>query len=959
MSRLAPFADPPPELSLPFVPETPSADSTPSPYPAPVPRPRFVPLAPSKSAPVQQRRFARVLQPHALTPNSAQPIAQAEPAERNATMSQYRLRCYGYATVKEDQTAGQVLRYEEPKSRRAWGRGKLRPEDLLREKELFERAEWLATMKGTDNDRGRYFEVHQNSLPYKNLDEMYQAVDNFEHGPEYRHFTFELETQHGADVQHVFGLDPIEAIRDLIGEPEWKYQMSYAPRTEWAIAADGREIQVFSEMASGRWWPGIQRYLPKGALLIPCMVSTDPTKLSQISGDKRGCPVYFSIGNINKAIRNRPSERAMILLGYLPDPKLEYITNQRERREKKWQIYHAAMRLLLDPLKKAGIEGIEVRCADGGVRRGYPVLAKQIGDWQEVCTGACSAQTRCPKCVEEYSRRGELGEPARLRTKFQTLQAILDAMNGHAAKSKKIGLRPTWPYWGDMPYANGGELVGPDILHQVHKGMFKTHLYQWCENILGEAEMDNRFRGLPRFHGLRHFNNGVSTISQWTGNEAKAMERTFVPIMAGVLPASVGRAIRALMNFFYRAHLPQLDQDDLRQMQVDLNTFHSNKEAFRIIGAYTSGLGWSGISKLHMLRHFIEQILDFGTTDGYTTETTERLHKYLVKNPYRQTGSAGNRTEQMLIRCQRSQAWNMAHSRLEREGLLPKQRPWDDDGDFCGGCEYCVVDVEEVEIGATGEGNHPRPRNDTRALAKEPTVCQPTPRIVIAKRPTIVSRKLEDVAREQAATGFWDALQDYIDTVEPDLTYQLQPTLKIGTWSFFKLAHSPLPFAPLVGSLLDFVRATPARAKKNGELTREQKYDTVLIEEYEGKQGIYRYRAARVRVIFQLNSFCRRDIPEPLAYVELFDRFSQQLRPSELVSTRPSFNGRHRKTAVIPLTRIRMACQLVPKYADEPDRRPISSSDDLLETFPQFLFNPYSTYFSWSLWDHWARLGVN
>ncbi|KAG8728968.1 hypothetical protein FRC11_009799, partial [Ceratobasidium sp. 423] len=536
---------------------------------------------------------------------------------------------------------------------------------------LFEVAKWLATMKGTDEDRRRYFElkVHQNNLPYKNLNEFYQAIDNFEHGPEYRHYTFELETDCNPDVQHIYSQNPIEAIKDLIGNLEWKKHMSYAPRMEWVLAADGQKIQVVSKMAS-------------------------------------------------------------------------------------------VMQLMLDLLVKAGIEGIEVHCADGGVRRGYPVLAKQISDWQEICTGTCSVQTRCPKCMVAYEKRGELRAPAQLCTKLQTLQAILDNINGHAAKAKKLGLRPTWPYWADMPYAHGGELVGLDMLHQIHKGMFKTHLYQWCANMLGDAEIDDRFRGLPRFHGLRHFQDRVSTISQWTGNEAKAMERTFVTITAAPQPVGVGQAIRALMDFMYHAHLLQLDEVDLRQMRVDLETFHSNKEAFWIIGVYISGIGWKGISKLHQLEHFMEQILEFGTTDGYTTETTECLHKYLVKNPYWQISAAGNQTKQMLIQC-----------------MLPKRKLWDDDGDFCGGGDHCVVDVKEVEIRPAGKYYRAWPRNEVQLQPKEPV--------------------LEDVAHEQEAPGLWAALQDYIDTVEADLTYQLQPMLKIGTWSFFKLAHPPLPFAPL------------------------------------------------------------------------------------------------------------------------------------------------------------------
>jgi hypothetical protein len=530
-----------------------------------------------------------------------------------------------------------------------------------------------------------------------------------------------------------------------------------------------------------------------------------------------------------------------VLLGYLPDLKLEFITNPRERREMKWQVYHAAMRLMLDLLKKAGHEGIEVRCADGGVRRGYPIVSAQIGDWMEVCTAACSFHTRCPMCIDDYEERGELGEPAILRTKHQTLQAILDAMNQYTSNSKKLGLRPTWPYWADLPYANGAQLIVPDLLHQIHKGMFKTHLFEWWKNIHGDEEIDRRFKGLPRFHGLRHFSHRLSVISQWTRNEAKQVERTFLAVIADGKPKGALRATRALMGFFFRAHLPQVDEDDHHQMEVDLETFHQHKEIFRTCGVYESKYGWHSISKLHMLRHFTHQIRKMGATDSYTTETTERLHKYYVKNPYRQTSKSQNTTEQMLIRFQQEEAWDIAQARLERAGKIPKLKLRErvgDVGDF-GDEETTVEGEHQFAVERRVEEIRPRhgPQLDVRI--KEVSIIQLTPHLDIAKRPTREGQSLAQVAAAHQAPGLWAALQDYVNTVDVDLTVQLSKTMTIGVWSFCKLIHDPLPFAPLVGSLTDFVQATPAKLDASGRKTREPNYNTVLIETYPTRKGIH------------------------------------------------------------------------------------------------------------------------
>ncbi|KDN43398.1 hypothetical protein RSAG8_06182, partial [Rhizoctonia solani AG-8 WAC10335] len=98
---LAPSAYLPPDLPPHFAPEPLAANLIPPRIPVPVPRPRFVPLPPRKSAPVQQRQFAYAPPPNAPR-NNAQPAAQPAPAQNNVTMSQYRLRSYGYAMVEED-----------------------------------------------------------------------------------------------------------------------------------------------------------------------------------------------------------------------------------------------------------------------------------------------------------------------------------------------------------------------------------------------------------------------------------------------------------------------------------------------------------------------------------------------------------------------------------------------------------------------------------------------------------------------------------------------------------------------------------------------------------------------------------------------------------------------------------------------------------------------------------------
>jgi hypothetical protein len=48
---------------------------------------------------------------------------------------------------------------------------------------------------------------------------------------------------------------------------------------------------------------------------------------------------------------------------------------------------------------------------------------------------------------------------------------------------------------------------------------------------------------MPCFHGLQHFANGISVITQWTGEEAKQLAEMFLPVIAGY---DKGKAIGAV-----------------------------------------------------------------------------------------------------------------------------------------------------------------------------------------------------------------------------------------------------------------------------------------------------------------------------------------------------------------------------------------------------------------------------
>lgn len=129
----------------------------------------------------------------------------------------------------------------------------------------------------------------------------------------------------------------IQAIRFLIGHKPFEKHLTYAPTRQF----NSNDDQVFNEMHTGEWWWRTQTALPDNATLVPLLLSTDKTALTQHHGDKMAWPVYITIGNLSREYRRKQTSSGTILLGFLPvgaDGGKDGIKNE---------LYHTSMREIL------------------------------------------------------------------------------------------------------------------------------------------------------------------------------------------------------------------------------------------------------------------------------------------------------------------------------------------------------------------------------------------------------------------------------------------------------------------------------------------------------------------------------------------------------------------------------------------------------------------------------------
>lgn len=249
------------------------------------------------------------------------------------------------------------------------------------------------------------------------------------------------------------------------------------------------------------------------------------------------------------------------------------------------------------------------------------------------------------------------------------------------------------------------------------------------------------------------------------------------------------------------------------------------------------------------------------------------------------------------------------------------------------------------------------------------SVSYPQQWVHTVKTPTRCSVLGKNLMRNYGTTELFPSIVQCLSSkfhARPE-DIRLSPNDLFDVWHRLYLHHDTLPFSPLEPARRDVIRVRPMVLNKELKVTQAGLFDTALVLDSAVQErprtnspqkfGISRYRAARVRAIFTLPDHLKDIHNGQLAYLELFTPFPASVSPFHQMSvTRTDLrpNGT-RRTAVVPITDIVLACHLAPQFHRLNGETKLTASSDLLSTTTHFYLNHYYSHYIYQFMSHWRR----
>uniref|UniRef100_A0A8H7XQ13 DUF6830 domain-containing protein n=1 Tax=Psilocybe cubensis TaxID=181762 RepID=A0A8H7XQ13_PSICU len=543
------------------------------------------------------------------------------------------------------------------------------------------------------------------NLSYKSAKDLRNRAEILPSGPQWKSQTIIPEIPSKNQLT-LFYRDGLECIKALLISPLLQDSMHFSPFKLFDKCNE--MMRVYTEWFSGdiaHFMQVPKDQLPKGATLVPPIISTDKTNISNMTGGRVAYPGLISIANIMMNVRNKSSNHLFLLFVLLPIPKFLH-RSKAVNGMMAARLYHQCMDIALESVKQTARVGTTMADALGNNRFCFTPLAALIVDTPESALAACVAGSTSSVTLAQYETFGDsFRHPS--RTADHTINTIMAINNvkppnhlePYLKESKKHRLNGVHlPFWRDWPLSDPSAFLTPEPLHHWHK-MFWDHDAKWCIAAVGGSELDFRFSILQHRTGFRHFKEGISSLKQVTGREHRDVQRYIVALIADTVSTPFILAIRSLMDFRYLAQSQTISEAMCLRIEQALQDFHANKQAILDAGARrgkkNNPIDNFYIPKLEFLQSVVHAIRLNGCAIQWSADTTEHAHIEVVKAP--SSSSNNQRYEPQVCRYldRRDKLRNFDLFTAIREMRI----------DFRAIHSATITDEEEQEEGDEGEEN--------------------------------------------------------------------------------------------------------------------------------------------------------------------------------------------------------------------------------------------------------------
>ncbi|EGN94685.1 hypothetical protein SERLA73DRAFT_96032 [Serpula lacrymans var. lacrymans S7.3] len=729
--------------------------------------------------------------------------------------------------------------------------------------------------------------VSSHKPSFKNKNELITWLEWLPSGPSWKHEEFHLLSYKSTPI-HLIYRDALEVAQHIFANPVFAQHMMFDPKETYQGVQ-----REFSEFMTANHAFELQEcfflnQFPEGATMMPIIMASDKTNVTRGTGNLEMHPTFLMIANIASDVRMKATAQAWRCVAFIPTPKFDVHNDFQGILQAR--VWHKCMDKVCVNLKIAAKVGTFIPDPFGLVRYVFTPLA--VDGWQI--------------------------------TEFQ-------------AKAKAIGLSGVQqPFWRDWHLAEPAIFLTPEILHICHKFFF-DHVLLWRKTMLGNEELDDRYKSHHKRVGFRHFSKGISHVKQMTGRDHRDIQRTIVPSIAGAAPPKAVRAIRAIVDFIYIAQNPIHTPTSITQMEAALAEFYRHKQAILDAEAHRGKKGamdhfW--IPKLELLQSFARAVKNSGNILQYTADVSERLLITNCKHTFQRTSHQSDfifqivRLLDIAEKVRQFELYTLL--RLFHQDLVNVAIRTEQD-------EIADLDPELAWVSqfatAAEEIRYQSPRPVRNHFLKGLTSDDSNIAFHLTVVPDIRSTSMHDAAISLNLPDLSAALYDFVKglSIEQrrsqgsfngrggiDLGFD-----KVQLWFKFRLQqHSVFKTQVIMPSQM--VQAfPPSNDAPFGNC------DTILIQLKTAEMP----EVAQVRTVIvpiaRKGSVLHPALNQPITYIQLFEVVSSPAQQPDVdmfvvkraFHSEPSPNGgTQRLGGFIPLTLITQAIELIPVYGERMDR---------------------------------------